>query len=352
MKVKKESEKAGLKLNIQKTKIMASGLITSWHIDRETMKAETDFIFLGSKITAGGGDYSHEIKTLLLGRKPMINLDSILNKKRHYFANKGLSSQRYGFSSSHVWTWELDHKEGWVLKNWCFWTVVLEETRESPLDCKEIQPDHPKGDQSWIFTERTDAEAEAPILWPPDAMSRLIKKDPEAGKEWRQEVKGTKEDKMVGWHHWPNGHEFEQAPGDGEGQGSLRAVVHGITKSWKWLSDWKPTTRTLVCLFISVYILYMKYLYSSKVISVLRTLKEKRQCWRIQSHKTLQTVSTVYYARGSGGIGSQQGPRWFWRTWCYALRYTTAYMLVIIFTTRRCRRINSYNMQVQALSFI
>ena len=192
MKVKKESEKAGLKLNIQKTKIMASGLITSWHIDRETMEAETDFIFLGSKITAGGGDYSYEIKILLLGRKPMINLDSILSKQRHYFANKGLSSQHYGFSSSHVWTWELDHKEGWVLKNWCFWTVVLEETLESPLDCKENQPDHPKGDQSWIFTERTDAEAEAPILWPPDARADSLKKTLRLGKSEGKRWRGQK----------------------------------------------------------------------------------------------------------------------------------------------------------------
>ena len=130
-------------------------------------------------------------------------------------------SQSYGFSSRHVWMWQLDHKEGWTLKNWCFWTVVLEKTLESPLDCKEIKPVHPKGNQSWIFIGRTDVEAEAPILWPPDAKSWLIRKDPDAGKDWRQEEKGTIEDEMVGWHHWLNGHEFEQAPGDGEGQGSL-----------------------------------------------------------------------------------------------------------------------------------
>ena len=120
-----------------------------------------------------------------------------------------------------VWMWALDHKEGWEPKNWCFWTVVLEKTLESPLDCKEIQPVHPKGDQSWIFIGRTDAEAEAPILWPPDGKSRLIRKDPDAGKHWRQEEKGTTEDEMVGWQHRLNGHEFEQAPGVGEGQGSL-----------------------------------------------------------------------------------------------------------------------------------
>ena len=116
--------------------------------------------------------------------------------------------------------WQLNHKKGWVLKNWCFWTVVLEKTLESPLDSKEIQPVHPKGNQSWIFIGRTDAEAEVPILWPPDGKSQVIEKAPDAGKDWRQE-KGTTEDEMVGWHHRLNGHEFAQTPGDGEGQGSL-----------------------------------------------------------------------------------------------------------------------------------
>ena len=145
----------------------------------------TDCIFWGSKITADG-DCRHEIKRrLLLGRKTMTNLDSILKRQTHYFANKGPSSQSYGFSSSHVWMWELDYKENWVLKNWCFWTVVLEKTLESPLDSKEIQPVHPKGNQSWIFAERTDVEAETPILWPPDAKSWLFGKDPDTGKDWR-----------------------------------------------------------------------------------------------------------------------------------------------------------------------
>ena len=116
---------------------------------------------------------------------------------------------------------ELDYKESWVQNNWCFWTVVLEKILESPLDCKEIQPVHPKGSQPWIFIGRTDVEAETPILWPPDAKSRLIREYPDAGKDLRQEEKGTTEDEMVGWHHRLNGHEFEQAPGDGEGQGSL-----------------------------------------------------------------------------------------------------------------------------------
>ena len=149
-------------------------------------------------------------------KKKAFNKDSYIwnymqhiKKQRRYFANKGPSSQSCGFSSSHVWMWELDHKEGWAQKNWCFWTVVLEKTLKSPLDCKEIQPAHPKGDQSWIFIGRTDAEAEALILWPPDVKSWLIGKDPDAGKDWGQEEKGTTEDDMVGWRHWLSGHESE-----------------------------------------------------------------------------------------------------------------------------------------------
>ena len=125
------------------------------------------------------------------------------------FANKGLSSQGYGFSSSHVWMWELDCKESWVPKNWYFWTVVLKKTLESPLDCKEIQPVHPKGNQSQMFIGRNDAKADTPILWLPDMKSWLIWKDPDAGKDWRQEEKGTIEDEMVGWYHQLNEHEFE-----------------------------------------------------------------------------------------------------------------------------------------------
>ena len=136
-----------------------------------------------------------------------------IQKQKYYFTNKGLYSQSYGFSSSHVWMWELDHKEGWALKNQWFWTVVLEKTLESPLDCKEIKPVNPKGNKSWIFIRKTDVEAETPILWPPDVKNWLIGKDPDAGKDWRQEEKGMIEDEMVGWHHWLNEHEFEQAPG-------------------------------------------------------------------------------------------------------------------------------------------
>ena len=122
--------------------------------------------------------------------------------------------------NSHVWMWELDFKESWAPKNWCFWTVVFEKTLESPLDCKQIKPVNPKGNQSWVFLGRTDAEAETSILWPPDAKNWLIWKNPDAGKDWRQE-KGMTEDEMVGWHHWLDGHEFEQAPGAGDAQGSL-----------------------------------------------------------------------------------------------------------------------------------
>ena len=142
-------------------------------------------------------------------------------KQRYHFADKGPYSQSYGFPSCHVWMWELDHKQGWVLKNWCFLTVVLEETLERLLDSKEIKPVNPKGNQSWIFIGRTDAEAEAPILWPPDARSWLSRKDPGAGNDWRQEEKGMTEEEMVGWHHQLSKHEFKQALGVGDGQGSL-----------------------------------------------------------------------------------------------------------------------------------
>ena len=204
-----ESEKIGLKLNIQKTKIMASGPITSWQINGKTVETITYCIWGGSKNNADG-DCSHEIKRcILLGRKVITKLDSILKSKRHYFANKGPSSQGYGFSSSHVWMWELDHKESWAPKDWCFWTVVLEKTLESPLDYKEIQQVHPEGNQSWIVIGRTDAEAETPIFWPPDVKSWLIGKDPDVAKDWRQEKKGTTEAEMVGWHHRLNGNELE-----------------------------------------------------------------------------------------------------------------------------------------------
>ena len=204
MKVKEESEEAGLKFHIQKMKIMASGPFISWQIDGETMETVTDYIF-GLQ-----NHCSHEIKRhLLLGRKAMTNLESILKSRDISLLTK-VHVESYGFSSfSHVWIWELDYKESWALKNWCFWTVVLEKTLESPLDHKEIKPVRPKGNQSWIFIGRTDAEAETPILWPPDVKNWLIWKDPAAGKDWRQEEKGMTENEIAGWNHWLNRYEFE-----------------------------------------------------------------------------------------------------------------------------------------------
>ena len=162
-------------------------------------------------------------KTLAPWKKSYYQPRQHIKKQRHYFANKDPSSKSYGFSSSHVWMWELDYRESWAPKNWCFWTVVLEKTLESPLDCKEIQRVHPKGNQSWMFIGRTDAEAETPILWPPDAKNWLTGKHPGAGKDWKQEKKekGMMEDEIVVWHHWLDGHEFERALRVGDGQGSL-----------------------------------------------------------------------------------------------------------------------------------
>ena len=170
-----------------------------------------------------------------------------IKKQKHYFTNKGTSNQGYGFSSSHVWMWELDYKESWVLKNWFFWTVMLEKTLETPLDCKEIQPIHLKGNQPWIFIGRTDAEAETPILWPPNAKSWPIGKDPDSGKEWRREEKGTTEDEMVGWHQRLNGHEFWAAPWVGDGQGSLDWVRH----DWATEMNWTDCTLFIIYQFSS-----------------------------------------------------------------------------------------------------
>ena len=174
-------------------KIIASSPTTSWQIDGETM---TDFILGGSKIIADG-DCSHEIKRcLLLGRKAMTNLDSILKSKDITLPTK------VHLVKAMVFLVVMYECESWTVpRKWWFWTMVLEKTLESPLDCKEIQLVHSKGNQSWIFIGRTDAEAETPILWPSDAKNWLIWKDPDAGKDWRQEEKGTTEDEMVGWHH-------------------------------------------------------------------------------------------------------------------------------------------------------
>ena len=187
---------------------MASGLITSWQIDEETVETVTDFILGDSKITADG-DCSHEIKRcLFLGRKLMTNLDSILKSRDITLSTKVHLVKAMVFPVV-MYGCELDYKESWALKNWCFWTAVLEKILESPLACKEVQPVHPKGNQSWIFIGSTEIETETPTLWPPDANNQLILKDPDAGKYWRQEEKGMTEDEMVGWHHQLNRHEFE-----------------------------------------------------------------------------------------------------------------------------------------------
>ena len=177
--------------------------------------------FLGSKITADG-NCSHELKRhLLLGREVMTNLNSIFKSRDITLPTKVCLVKAMVSPVVMYWMWELDHKESWALKNWCFWTVVLEKTLESPLDCKEIQSVHPKGNQSWIFTGRINVEAETPVLWPPDAKSWLFLKDPDSRKDWKWKEKGMTEDEMVGWHHLLNGHEFEQDPGAGDGQESL-----------------------------------------------------------------------------------------------------------------------------------
>ena len=168
----------------------------------------------------------------------MTNLDSILKSRDITLSTKVPFSQGSGFSISHVWMWELDYKESWALKNWCFWTVVLEKTLESPLDCKEVQPVHPKGDQSWVFIGRTDVEAGTPIFWPPAAKSWLICKDRDDGKDWGRE-KGTTEDEMVGCHHRLDGREFGWTLGVDDGQGGLVCCNpwgHKESDTTEWLN--------------------------------------------------------------------------------------------------------------------
>ena len=225
MKVKEENEKADLKPNIQKTKIMTSSPIISWGENGSSDRA----YFLQLQNHCGQWLQPWNEKTLAPWKKNYNKPRHCITMQRHHFANKSLYSQSY---DSHVWMSELDHKESWALKNLCFWIVMLEKTLVSPLDSKEIKPVSPKGNQPWIFTGRTDAEVETPILWPPVVKSRLSGKDPDAGKDWGQEEKAATEDGTR-----LNGHEFEQTQGDGEGQGSLACCSSWITKSWIWLSD-------------------------------------------------------------------------------------------------------------------
>ena len=243
MKVKERERESWPKAQHSETKIKASGPITSWQIDGETVETVADFIFLGSQITADG-ECSHEIKIcLLLGRKVMTNLDSILksrdsNLSTNVYLVKAMVFPviMYGCES-----WTIKKAEHWRIDAFELWCCRrLLRVPWSPL---EIQPVNPKGNVSWILTGRTDAEAEASILWPPDEKNGLIGKDPDAGKDWRQEEKGMTEDKMVGWHHQLNGHEFEQGPGwwqgDGDDREGWHVAVHGVAKSWtdNWATE-------------------------------------------------------------------------------------------------------------------
>ena len=180
--------------------------------------------------------FSWAPKSLQMVTAAMTNIDSILKSRDITLPTKVCLVKAMVFP---VVMWELDHKESWTPKNWCFWTVVLEKTLASPLvSCKEIQPVNPKGNQPWLFFGRTDAEAEIPILWPPDVKNGLTRKDPDSGKDWRWEQKGLTEDDMVGWHHWLDGREFEQARELVMDREAWRAGIHGVTKSWTGLSEW------------------------------------------------------------------------------------------------------------------
>ena len=200
----------------KKANSMASSPITSWQIEGENEKTVTDFMFLVSKSTVDHDTQPHNYKMLAPWKESYGKRRQCAEKKRHPFADQVSYHQNYSFSSSHVQMWELDSKKGWMPKNWCFCTVVLEKTLESTCTTSSIKPVNPKRNQPWILIGRIDAEAEAPTLWPTDMKRRLNGKDPDAGKEWKKRGKGVIEDEMVGWHHRLNGYEFEPTFGHSE----------------------------------------------------------------------------------------------------------------------------------------
>ena len=231
--------------------------------------------------------------------------------------------------------WELDHKESWALKNWCFLTVVLEKTLESPLDCKEIQPVHPKGNQSWIFIWRTDAEAEMPILWPLDAKNWLFGKDPDAGKDWRQVKKGATEDEMVGWHHWLNGHEFKQALGDVKGQGSLACCN-------PWGLKGSDTTEQL----------NNNNNYKATVVKTIwywhkkQTHRSTEQNWR-SPNKCIHIWTTIY-DKGPKSIQWRKDSlfnKWCWENWTTTCKRTKLDHYVTQYTKINSKLIEDLNIR-------